>query len=274
MRLDRALVARGLARSRTHAQSLISAGAVTVAGSPAAKAAAEVGNDETIGVTSDDHYVSRAAHKLVGALDGCAPLGLDVRNRRALDAGASTGGFTQVLLDRGAAHVTAFDVGHGQMSHAIADDPRVILIEGLNVRDLTPGHVDGPVDLIVADLSFISLTLAVPPLVAVAPQGADLLLMVKPQFEVGRERLGKGGVVTDPDAWASSVATVAASMSQAGATIHHIDRSALPGPSGNVEFFVWGSTPWQARGAGRNQRPALGGAEVRAAIERETGGRL
>jgi len=274
MRLDRALVARGLARSRTHAQSLIGAGAVTVNDVPASKPATDVGDDTLITVTSDDHYVSRAAHKLIGALDECAPLGLKVAGRRALDAGASTGGFTQVLLERGAAHVTAFDVGHGQLSPVVAADPRVTAIEGLNVRDLTPDAVHAPVDLIVADLSFISLTLAVGPLTAVAPGGADYVLMVKPQFEVGRERLGKGGVVTDASQRARAVAAVAHALSQAGAAIHHIARSALPGPSGNVEFFVWGSTPWQARAVSRDQRPALGEVEVHGAIERETGGRL
>jgi 23S rRNA (cytidine1920-2'-O)/16S rRNA (cytidine1409-2'-O)-methyltransferase len=274
MRLDRALVSRGLARSRTHAQSLIAAGTVLVNSAPGVKPATEVGEDTPITVVANDHYVSRAAHKLIGALNACAPLGLDVAGRTALDAGASTGGFTQVLLERGVAHVIAFDVGHGQLSPLIATDPRVTAIEGLNVRDLTADNIHATAELIVADLSFLSLTLAIAPLTAVAPTGADLVLMVKPQFEVGRERLGKGGVVSDPSERARAVATVTSAMTDAGATIHHISRSALPGPSGNVEFFVWGSTPWQARAGNRNQRPTLGEADVHDAIERETGGRL
>ena len=281
MRLDRALVARGLARSRAHAAELIGARAVTVDGQVALKPAQPVPDAAQIEVAEGHHYVSRAAHKLAGALD---VTGVDPSGRIALDAGASTGGFTQVLLERGAEHVFAVDVGHGQLAPTIASDPRVTAIEGLNVRDLAADHLqtkhagDDPApasghetqpSLIVADLSFISLTFAIPPLVAVTANPADLLLMVKPQFEVGRARLNKHGVVTNPDDHAWAVAHVAQAMSEAGVTLHHIARSALPGPTGNVEFFVWGSAAWQARDA---RRARLEPAAVADAIERETGG--
>jgi len=272
MRLDRALVARGLARSRTHAQNLIAAGAVEVDGTLVARAAATISDQAHVRVT-DDGYVSRAAHKLAGALDACAPYGLEIMGRRALDAGASTGGFTQVLLERGAAHVTAIDVGHGQLAQQIATDPRVTSIEGLNVRDLTTAHLPAPVDLVVADLSFISLTLVTAPLAATMASG-DLLLMVKPQFEVGRQRLGAGGVVTRPDDRARAVANVAEALAREGAAIHRVDVSALPGLTGNVEFFIWASLAWQASDAGRVARPELSGADLTAAIEDATKGRL
>jgi len=270
MRLDRALLARGLARSRTHAQSLIAAGAVTVNGEPVSRASTEAVPDDVI-VVIDDGYVSRAAHKLIGALDACEQSGLAVDGRRALDAGASTGGFTQVLLERGAVHVTAIDVGHGQLAPVIAQDPRVTAIEGLNIRDLTPEHLPGPVDLVVADLSFISLTLVTTPLTSAMASG-DLLLMVKPQFEVGKERLGPGGVVTRPDDHARAVAGVAEALGQVGATVHAVERSALPGLTGNVEFFVWASLAWNAKGGGH--RPQLSGADLATAIENMTEGRL
>lgn len=271
MRLDRALVARGLARSRTHAQTLIEAGAVAVDGEAETRPSKDVA-DHAVILVSDDGYVSRAAHKLIGALDACAPAGLVVAGRSALDAGASTGGFTQVLLERGATHVTAIDVGHGQLSPRIADDPRVTAIEGLNIRDLTPEHLGTPVDLVVADLSFISLTLVTGPLAANMASG-DLLLMVKPQFEVGRERLGAGGVVTRSDDHAWAVASVADALAQAGAVIHAVERSQLPGLTGNVEFFVWASLAWQARDGEGDERPLLGGAALTAAIDNATKGR-
>ncbi len=277
MRLDRALVARGLARSRTHAHSLIAAGAVTVDGAVATRPAASVSEEADIAAT-DDGYVSRAAHKLIGALDACAPYGLSVAGANALDAGASTGGFTQVLLERGAHHVTAIDVGHGQLSPVIASDPRVTAIEGLNIRDLTVAHltaanVEGALDLIVADLSFISLTLVTAPLAATMASG-NLVLMVKPQFEVGRERLGAAGVVTRPDDHAWAVANVAEALVREGAAMHSVERSPLPGLTGNVEFFIWASLAWQARGGDDAERPLLRGAALTAAIESVTKGRL
>lgn len=244
----------------------MAAGRVRVDGIVAGKPAMDVGDDAVIEVAAGDDYVSRAAHKLLGALEACPEL--DVRGRVCLDVGASTGGFTQVLLERGAARVHAIDVGHGQLAETIARDPRVTAREGLNARDLTPADLGEAPDLVVADVSFISLTLLIAPIVGVCADSADLLLMVKPQFEVGRTRLGRGGVVTDPEARADAVATVADAMASAGLSIHRIARSTLPGPHGNVEFFVWASRAWQAR----HQRPApLDQASIREAITRETG---
>ncbi|WP_082105574.1 TlyA family RNA methyltransferase [Demequina subtropica] len=271
MRLDRALVARGLVSSRTRAQELIAAGAVTVDGAAAAKASLDVGDDARLEVAGDDGYVSRAAHKLIGALEACPEIA--VEGRTCLDVGASTGGFTQVLLERGAARVHAIDVGHDQLAEAIAADPRVRAREGLNAREIVPADLGGDApDLVVADVSFISLTLLIAPLTRVIADDADVLLMVKPQFEVGRERLGRGGVVTDLHDRASAVMSVASAMMGAGLDVHRIARSTLPGPRGNVEFFVWASRAWQA-GGGAGRRPdALTEAQVRAAIQEETGG--
>jgi len=269
MRLDRALHARGLARSRSHAQELIARGAVTVDGTIATRPAHHVNDDAVLAVAEDAaRYVSRAAHKLVGALDACAEHGLDITGRRALDAGASTGGFTQVLLERGAAHVDAVDVGHDQLAPLLRDDPRVAVAEGVNVRDLGPGSPGTGADLVVADLSFISLTLVVPALVRTASATADYVLMVKPQFEVGRGRLSARGVVTDQRARAEAVGGVAACMETEGLTIHRVARSALPGPQGNVEFFVWASGAWQSRGQ-QDERPVLHGQALAAQIAHE-----
>ncbi len=239
-RLDAELVRRGHARSRAHAAELISAGLVRVAGNVAVKAATQVGADQAIVVTQADDepvYVSRGAHKLIGALDA---FGVDVTGRHCLDAGASTGGFTDVLLRRGAARVVAVDVGYGQLAWSLRCDPRVTVLERQNVRELTPGHVGEPrPDLVVGDLSFISLRLVLEPLVACSTPDADLLLMVKPQFEVGRERVGSGGVVRDPELRASAVRGVADHARTFGLGVRDVTASPLPGPSGNVEYFLW-----------------------------------
>lgn len=265
MRLDRAVYARGLARSRSHAQELITQGAVLVDGEPETKPSRVVADDVSIALAgATDHFVSRAAHKLMGALDAFGPLGLEVAGRRALDAGASTGGFTQVLLERGIGHVTAVDVGHGQMSPIIAADSRVTVVEGLNVRDMEQGSPGSGADLVVADLSFISLTLVIPALRAVAADHADFVLMVKPQFEVGKRGLDKHGVVVSSALRAEAVAAVCESAQRAGLVVRAMERSPLPGPSGNVEFFVWVSQSWQARGAA--QECVLAGHALSAAI--------
>ncbi|WP_084078533.1 TlyA family RNA methyltransferase [Demequina sp. NBRC 110057] len=272
MRLDRALAERALARSRSHAQELIAAGVVTVDGRVAVKASLDVGEAAVLAVTGDDaRYVSRAARKLAGALDVCEPEGLSVAGRQALDAGASTGGFTQVLLEHGAAHVLAVDVGHGQLVDSIAGDPRVTSVEGLNVRDLTAASAGAGVSLVVSDLSFISLPLVIPALADFAAPDADFLLMVKPQFELGRRALSGRGVVLDPRDHARAVTGVASSMQASGLVIHRVARSPLPGPQGNVEFFVWGSGAWQARGQDddRRGRPLLEGDALRRRIEEE-----
>jgi 23S rRNA (cytidine1920-2'-O)/16S rRNA (cytidine1409-2'-O)-methyltransferase len=242
-RLDAELVRRGLARSRGQAGELVAAGRVDVAGATATKPATQVDPAAPIVVRSapDDtpDYVSRGGHKLAGALDAFAPGGLDVAGRRCLDAGASTGGFTDVLLRRGAAHVVAVDVGYGQLAWALQQDERVTVVDRTNVRDLDLVAVGEPVDVVVADLSFISLRLVLRPLRDVARPDGDLVLMVKPQFEVGRERLGTGGVVRDARARADAVREVAAAALELGLGCRDVTASPLPGPSGNVEYFVW-----------------------------------
>jgi 23S rRNA (cytidine1920-2'-O)/16S rRNA (cytidine1409-2'-O)-methyltransferase len=242
-RLDAELVRRGLARSRRRANELVAQGQVRVGGAPAVRPSQQIPPDQTLEVVGgQDPYVSRAAHKLIGALDALealAPGELVVAGRRCLDAGASTGGFTQVLLERGAASVLAVDVGHGQLAPAVAADPRVRLREGMNARDLTPRDAGGPVDLVVADLSFISLTLVVDALVRLTQPGGSLLLMVKPQFEVGRERLGASGVVGSEELRAEAVHGVATAAEGVGATVSAVLPSVLPGPAGNREYFLW-----------------------------------
>ncbi len=206
-RLDAELVRRGLARSRVQAADLIAAGHVLVSGQAAAKAATQVTQDAAITVQRDDSgpdYVSRGGHKLAGAL--AAFTDLRVAGRDCLDAGASTGGFTDVLLRAGAAHVVAADVGYGQLAWSLRTDPRVTVLDRVNVRNLQPGQVDPRPEVVTADLSFISLTQVLPALVACATPDADFVLMVKPQFEVGRRKVGSGGVVRDPELRAAAVA--------------------------------------------------------------------
>ncbi|WP_342373320.1 TlyA family RNA methyltransferase [Propioniciclava soli] len=233
-RLDVALVARGLARSRAQAADLIARGRVRVEGRPARKASEPVGPGQHVEADADP-YVSRAAHKLLGALDA-ARIAV---GGRALDAGASTGGFTQVLLERGCAPVYAVDVGHGQLAAPVASDPRVVAREGLNLRDLTLADLDGePVDVVVADVSFISLTLLVAPLLAVLRPTGVAVLMVKPQFEVGRAALDSQGVVADPAAAVGAVQPVVDAAAALGWACVWQGASTLPGERGNREFFV------------------------------------
>jgi 23S rRNA (cytidine1920-2'-O)/16S rRNA (cytidine1409-2'-O)-methyltransferase len=242
LRLDAELVRRGLARSREHAAELIRARRVTVAGVTADKPATSVGTDAAVVVTADDDdpgYASRGGFKLAGALDTFAASGLAVAGRSAVDAGASTGGFTDVLLRRGASRVVAVDVGYGQLAWSLRQDDRVTVLDRTNVRDLTVEQVAGPVDVVVADLSFISLATVLPALAGVAAADADLVLMVKPQFEVGRGRLGKSGVVRDPELRAEAVVDVADRAWQLGLGVSGVSASPLPGPAGNVEYFVW-----------------------------------
>ncbi|HEY1644693.1 MAG TPA: TlyA family RNA methyltransferase [Streptosporangiaceae bacterium] len=247
LRLDAELVRRGLARSREQAAELIAAGRVEVGGTPAAKAATQVGGDAPITVREaggGPEYVSRGGHKLAGALAAFG--GLAVAGRRCLDAGASTGGFTDVLLAAGAAHVVAADVGYGQLAWSLRTDPRVTVLDRVNVRGLQPAQVAPPPEVVTADLSFISLTLVLPALTACAAPGADFVLLVKPQFEVGKGKVGKGGVVRDPQLRAAAVQTVAAAAAGLGLGVAGITASPLPGPSGNVEYFLWlhrGSPP-------------------------------
>lgn len=240
-RLDAELVRRGLARSREHAATLIAEGKVSVSGRRAAKPATGVGAGDPIVVAEDkgESYVSRGGHKLAGALDRFGPAGLEIRDRRCLDAGASTGGFTDVLLRRGAREVVAVDVGYGQLAWPLQQDERVIVLDRTNVREIGPDDLGGPVDLVVGDLSFISLRLVLPVLAACTRPGGDFVLMVKPQFEVGRERVGRGGVVRDPALRREAVCSVGAAASALGLGACGVTASPLPGPSGNVEYFLW-----------------------------------
>lgn len=233
-RLDRVLAELGLARSRSHAQELIRSGRVRIAGRTATRPATPVVDDADLDVDGED-WVGRAAHKLLGALEDL-PVPIPAR---ALDVGASTGGFTQVLLARGCAEVYAVDVGHDQLVPQLRDDPRVHVREGLNAKDLSLADLDGrPADLVVADVSFISLTHLLPAVTGVAGPRAYALLMVKPQFEVGREGLDGKGVVRDEGARRAAVDGVATAAEELGWTVTGRAPSRLPGPAGNIEYFL------------------------------------
>ena len=255
-RLDAALAARGLARSRTHAAKLIADGLVTIDGVPAVKASVSVGEQQLLEVAQCDHYVSRAAHKLIAALDGFA---VDPSGSLALDVGASTGGFTQVLLERGARRVIATDVGHGQLAPSIRADARVTVVEGSNARYMTPeilaaetGTTDVPT-LVVADLSFISLPIVLPALVATIGLGADYILLVKPQFEVGRTGI-REGIVRSAGLRDEAIMGVLWAAWDLGLPTAGVLPSPIAGNSGNHEYLVWLSarvggnpTEWSAR---------------------------
>lgn len=245
VRLDAELVRRGLARSRQQAGELVSAGLVQLDGRPATKPATAVASDVSLRVSAapdgEVPYASRGGTKLAGVLDAFAAAvdGLRVSGRRCLDAGASTGGFTDVLLRRGATEVVAVDVGYGQLAWPLRQDPRVRVLDRTNARELDPDRIGGPVELVVADLSFIGLGLVLPALVRCCAPDADLVPMVKPQFEVGREALGPGGVVRDPELRAAAVLGVVARAAELGLRLRAVRASPLPGPAGNVEYFVW-----------------------------------
>jgi 23S rRNA (cytidine1920-2'-O)/16S rRNA (cytidine1409-2'-O)-methyltransferase len=218
----------------------VTAGRVAVAGQAAGKTATQVGQDEPITVrdeTGGPGYASRGGGKLAGALAAFGAL--RVAGRRCLDAGASTGGFTDVLLRAGAAQVVAVDVGYGQLAWPLRSDERVTVLDRVNVRHLRPEQVAPPPELVTADLSFISLTLVLPALAAAAASDADFVLLVKPQFEVGKGRVGAGGVVRDPALRAGAVTAVAAAAARCGLGVAGITASPLPGPAGNVEYFLW-----------------------------------
>ena len=247
-RLDVELVRRGLARARGQAEELVRAGRVQVDGRPASKVSQKVsaGSDVVVAAGDRPDYVGRGALKLSGLLEDLAAAGDPpvVRGRRCLDAGASTGGFTQVLLEHGAAHVVAVDVGHDQLAAPLRADPRVQDLPGVTVRGLHPEQVGGQVELLVADLSFISVTVVLADLVGLVRRGGDLLVLVKPQFEVGRERLGSGGVVRDvPRRVDAVLSVVRAATDDHGLAVRAVRASRWPGPSGNVEYFVWLTRP-------------------------------
>ena len=238
MRLDEALVAAGLAPSRSRARDMVRRGTVSVAGRRETRPARTVGCGEALAV--DDpaaRYVSRAALKLNAGLDA---FGFDPAGRVALDIGASTGGFTQVLLVRGAAHVIAADVGHGQLDPAVANDPRVSSLEGVNARDLSAAHLGGrAIEAIVADVSFISLRLALPPALGLAGPNAWGVFLVKPQFEVGREALSKGGLVRDPELGRAASDGIAAWIAeQRGWSVIGDIPSPISGGDGNQEYLI------------------------------------
>lgn len=241
MRLDAALAQRGLARSRTHAAKLIADGLVTVDGASVVKASAIVGEQQVIEVAASDHYVSRAAHKLVAALDG---FDVEPAGRLALDVGASTGGFTQVLLERGVRQVIATDVGHGQLAPSIRSDARVVVVEGSNARYLTAATlaeesgIEEVPTLVVADLSFISLTTVLPALVATVGLDADFVLLVKPQFEVGRTGI-REGIVREAGLRDDAVMGVLWAAWDLALPTAGVLPSPIAGNSGNREYLVW-----------------------------------
>jgi 23S rRNA (cytidine1920-2'-O)/16S rRNA (cytidine1409-2'-O)-methyltransferase len=211
-------------------------GLVLVSGSPAEKSSTLVDPADPLELVAPARrFVSRGGDKLAAALDR---FGVDPSGRRALDAGASTGGFTDCLLQRGAAHVVALDVGYGQLAWALRTDERVTVLERTNVRELTPAHLPYAPGVVVADLSFISLRLTVPSLARVAEPDADFVVLVKPQFEAGPEQVGRGGVVRDPEVWRRAVGDVAASFADAGLSPRGAMASPLAGPAGNVEFLL------------------------------------
>jgi 23S rRNA (cytidine1920-2'-O)/16S rRNA (cytidine1409-2'-O)-methyltransferase len=242
-RLDQLLVARGLAPSRERARALILAGKVTVGGQVVTKAGAQVADGVEVALREEDHpYVSRGALKLEKGLDA---FGIDPAGAIALDIGASTGGFTDLLLRRGAARVYAIDVGYGQLAWALRQDPRVVVLERVNVRSIDPARIAGPCDLAVIDVSFISLTLVLPKVSELLgpPGGKPIVALVKPQFEAGREHVGKGGVVRDPDARLAAVEKVRSWATAAGFTASEAVQSPITGPAGNVEYLVCLRTP-------------------------------
>ncbi|ACU85202.1 predicted rRNA methylase [Brachybacterium faecium DSM 4810] len=237
-RLDVALLAAGLARSRSHARRIIEEGRARADGRAVTKPSTPIPPGTglaVVDVPDGVEFASRAAHKLAGALDA---LGLDPAGLLCLDAGASTGGFSDVLLRRGAAAVIAVDIGHDQLAEHVRSDPRVTVRDGTSVRDLTPELLGTAVDLLVADLSFISLRTVIAALGGVVRPGGELLLMVKPQFEVGRAALPKSGVVTDPAARQEAVRAVAEAAAHAGLRLAAVGPSTLPGQDGNREYFL------------------------------------
>lgn len=241
VRIDAELVRRGLAKSRQQASDLISSGRVSVDGQLARKVASQILTSQAVIVredVNDPGYASRGGFKLAGALAALGDAVPSLRGRWVLDAGASTGGFTDVLLRAGVEHVYAVDVGYGQLIWRLQNDSRVTVMDRTNVRYLEPSQFTTLPNLVVSDLSFISLTLVLPALASVASSDADFLLMIKPQFEVGKERLGTGGVVRDPNLHAEAIMKVSSAAQEAALYVQHVVASPLPGPAGNVEYFV------------------------------------
>ncbi|KLO61819.1 TlyA family RNA methyltransferase [Dermacoccus sp. 147Ba] len=265
-RLDAALVERGLVRSRAQAKEALARGSVAVNGQIERKASTKVADADVVTTSEErDPYVGRAARKLLAALEAFPDFAGAVSGARAVDVGASTGGFTQVLLERGATHVVALDVGHGQLAEPVKSDPRVTDLEGLNIRDVVSrDKVDGsPFDLVVSDLSFISLTLALPHMNFLLAEAGHLVVLVKPQFEVGRERLGRTGVVTSRDQRRESLERVLATATGLSLVVHGIAWSPMVGTHGNHEYLVWLRR--------ENQGSGLDDETLRATIDQLTG---
>lgn len=255
-RLDVELVRRGLVDSRTRAAELIDAGQVLVSGAPVTTAARQVAPNESVAVQGERRaFVSRGGHKLAAALDAFE---INVDGRRAVDVGSSTGGFTDCLLQRGAAHVVAIDVGRGQLAWSLREDPRVTVRERTNVRDLKE-PLDPAVDLCVVDVSFISLRTVAPSLLMLCAPRAEFVLLIKPQFEAGRPRVGRGGVVRDPVVHGSVLREVVEKLDGAGLGITAVVPSPLRGADGNVEFLAHAR-----RGPATVERAALDDAVRRA----------
>ena len=263
-RLDAELVRRGLAPTRMQAQRLVGAGRVTVDGAPVMKPSSQVAPEQTLRIEAGPpEFASRAGHKLAGALD---VFDVPVPGRYCLDAGASTGGFTDVLLRRGAARVVAVDVGYGQLRWELRTDPRVVVLDRTNVRHLRPEQLPAPpADLVVADLSFISLRLVAPPLAAAAAPNADHLWLVKPQFELGPERVPRGGVVREPQGWRDAMLGAIDAGAAGGLGLAGVTCSPLPGPAGNIEFFI--HLRASLGQAGRQLEPGAMSRAIEAAVE-------
>lgn len=239
-RLDVELVTRGLARSRGQARELVEAGSVLLDGSSATKVSTPVSAAQGLELRAGvEGWVSRAAYKLAAALESFGPGGLSAHDKRCFDVGACTGGFTQVLLRAGAREVVALDVGHGQLAYEIANDPRVVERSGINIRDARADQLGGPAQLLVADLSFISLRLVLPTLRGLVEDIGDLVLLVKPQFEVGRERLGKGGIVRAAANRAMAIEGVVAAARGVGLNPRALRSSPIRGATGNAEYLLW-----------------------------------
>ena len=236
MRIDHLLVQRGLFESRAKAQAAIAAGSVTADGVPVRRASDTVAADAELEAAPAHPFVSRGGVKLAAALD---QFGFDPRDCVCLDVGASTGGFTDCLLQRGARHVVALDVAYGELAMKLRDDPRVTVLERVNARALDPSALPYRPDLVAVDVSFISLAKVLPAVLACTGERFDALAMVKPQFEVGRKRVGKGGVVRDPALRRAALVTVAEAAQDAGAAVLAFASSGLPGPAGNRETFAW-----------------------------------
>jgi 23S rRNA (cytidine1920-2'-O)/16S rRNA (cytidine1409-2'-O)-methyltransferase len=264
-RLDVEMVRRGLSASRSEAALAIRSGKVVVSGSPAVKASTMVLPGESISVTAAARrFVSRGGEKLEAALDR---FGVEVEGRYAMDAGASTGGFTDCMLSRGAAHVVTVDVGYGQLDWRLREDPRVTVRERTNVRDLDPESLPYAPELVTADLSFISLRVAIPALVRCAGDRAILVLLVKPQFEAGKKEVGDGGVVRDPEVWRRVLSDVVEACRAQGLEVEGAMASPLLGPAGNAEFFLHAHNTRAVLGEQAPPPVGKAGSDLDAAVE-------